>query len=424
MPRTIGDGRGLVEKKVKVKVNGRAVTETRLYARVRYTDETGKRRAKWKRVANRTEGKTAVQELAAEARRPVETLADLADKTFGDLANHYAAFSLIPAEYRDGRKVSGRRSLRGMDAHLARLAAHFGAERGESGAWSGGLPLSALDYERLVSLRAALLAAPVRVTDGDPTGRPRAIATVNRNLSLLRNMLNVAARKRWLTRNPFSDGPALINPADEVRRKRILSYEEEDRLLAQCVSYTETREGKPPRNVFRAHLRAIVVCALDTAMRCGEILKLRWRDLDAMAGGGRGLTVQQMNTKTLEERGAPVSNRLRSELDRLRRESGGRPDALVFGVMSNVKRSFAGACRDAGVVGLRFHDLRRTAATRLHREGMPIGEVSRILGHSNVTTTYRYIGVDAETVERAADIFDRIEEKRREARKTRMRDSA
>lgn len=422
MPRTIGDGSGVVVRNVKCKVNGRTVTEHRLFARVRYTDPaTGKRCAKWRRVANKTEGRIAVQELAAEVRARDGSAEDVTAKTFGDLAAFYVQTRLVPAEYRDGRKVSGRRSLRGSDADVKWLCAQLGAARDEGGRWGGGTKLSALSYERLEGLRRALLATPVHATTAHPAGRPRTIASVNRRLPLLRNMLSVAVHKGWLARNPFSGGASLINPADEVQRKRVLSYEEEERLLAECVNRSELREGKPPRNVSRGHLRAVVVCALDTAMRLGEILKLRWMDVDAMTEGGRRrLTIQQMNTKTLQERGAPVSKRLLKELERLRPVTSTRADQLVFGIESNVKRSFAGACRDAGIKDLRFHDLRRTAATRLHREGMKIGEVSRILGHSNVTTTYRYIGVDEETIETAADLFDKMEERRRELRRKKL----
>lgn len=72
MPRALGDGSGLVVKKVKHKVGGRTVTETRLFVRVRYTDPaTGTRRAKWRRVANRTEAKAVQQQLAAECRAQI-----------------------------------------------------------------------------------------------------------------------------------------------------------------------------------------------------------------------------------------------------------------------------------------------------------------------------------------------------------------
>lgn len=161
------------------------------------------------------------------------------------------------------------------------------------------------------------------------------------------------------------------------------------------------------------------MCALDTAMREGEIFKLKVSDLLAYRSAGRSITIQQLNTKTLQERGAPVSRRLQAEFDRLLFPLRPYPEALLFG-MTTVKRSFAKACALAGITGLRFHDLRRTAATRLHRgapelgiPSMPIAEISRILGHSSINTTFRYIGVDADTTLRAAEMMDAIHEHRR-----------
>lgn len=416
MARSLGDGRNIFEKKIKKKVGGRTVTETRLFVRVRYLDEFGRRRAKTRRVANRTDAKEKLLELVAEVRGRKENPRECAAKTFGYLATSYARESLVPAEYRDGRKVSGRRDLKGLHNQLRTFCSFFGAVEleGEPNEWEGGACLSAITYEQLAALRRHLLASPVHVTRENPRGRPRTITSVHRYLQTLRHMMRTAERRGWINASPFKAGPPLISPADEVKRKRILSFEEEDRLLAACVDRTETRPGKPPRNVRRAHLRAVVVCALDTGMRAGEIFKLRWRDVDAMReGAARRLTVRQENTKTLQERGAPVSRRLLDELEKLRHKRPCAPHDLVFSVRTSVKKSFAAACAEAGIEGLRFHDLRRTAATRLHRAGMPLAECSRILGHADITTTYRYIGVDESTTDRAADIFDLIEEQRR-----------
>ena len=406
---------------MKRKVGGRTVTETRLSVRVRYTGPDGKRRAKWRRVENRTEAKTVLLDLAREVRDASAAPEAEPDKTFGDLATHYAATALQPAEYRDGRKVSGRRSLKGVHAQLRALCDFFGARAvpDEENVWQGGLMLRLVTHQHLEELRRQLFASPVGVTGGNPLGRPRKVATVDRYLQLLRHMLNAAVGRRWLTRNPFKDSPdgkPLISLADETQRRRILSFDEEDRLLAECVVEERTNKNGVKYFVRREHLRGILICALDTAMRKAEILKLRWRDVDAMSAGGRRLTIQQLNTKTLRERGAPVSRRFMEELTRLRDELGPRPEDRVFGITTDIKKSFAGACRDAGIKDLRFHDLRRTAATRLHREGMPLGELRHILGHADIKTTSRYIGVDEDTVGRAADIFDLIEEKRRKGR--------
>jgi integrase len=75
---------------------------------------------------------------------------------------------------------------------------------------------------------------------------------------------------------------------------------------------------------------------------------------------------------------------------------------LVFGVVDNVQTSFERARADAGINGLRFHDLRHTAATRLAAAHIPLSEVGRVLGHSQPSTTYRYINSNIDTARRAA----------------------
>ena len=64
------------------------------------------------------------------------------------------------------------------------------------------------------------------------------------------------------------------------------------------------------------------------------------------------------------------------------------------GHMEGVKRSFMSACKKAGILGLRFHDLRHTAATRMVENGANIVAVSKILGHSDIKITMRYAHPD------------------------------
>lgn len=426
MPRARGSGKGIVEKRVAVRdaKTGATRARTYIYARVRYTDERGRRRSMWRRAANRTDAAEVRQRILAELKQRAGRDPERARErvTFGELATAYAAASLTPAEYRDDRKIKGRRGLRGQHARLARLCQHFGAvpHPTEPHTWTGGALIEQISYDTLDALRLRLHAEPVRVRRVErgkgrkvvrewTEERPRTIATVNRTLEMLRHALNLARRRGWIQTNPFSTGDRpLISPADEVIRKRLLTFEEEARLYAACTEK-------------RAHLKAIVMCALDTAMRQGEILKLRVRDVERAPV--RRIRIRQMNTKTLRAREVPLSNRLLAEIDRLLELKLNRPDDLLFGV-STVKRSFAEACRAAGIEGLRFHDLRRTAATRLHRgvpelsiQGMPLGEISRLLGHASILTTFRYIGADDSTIMHAADLFDAINqqaERRRE----------
>ena len=118
-------------------------------------------------------------------------------------------------------------------------------------------------------------------------------------------MFNIAERERWIISNPFKRGDSLISVADERKRERILSYEEESRLLAACNA---------PK---RKHLKAIILCALDTGCRLGEILQLHWSDIDFAQNI---ITVRSENTKTIREREVPITSRLQSELENLWRE--------------------------------------------------------------------------------------------------------
>jgi len=226
----------------------------------------------------------------------------------------------------------------------------------------------------------------------------RSIASVNRELSLLRRILNVAIRQGWILRNPFDMGDALITLGDEKPRERILNREEEERLLAVCT-------GR------RSHLRVIIICAIDTGMRKGEILKLKWSEIDFE---NRIITVRAFNTKTMRERQVAMTTRLTDELEALYEKSTKDLDTLVFGITDDVKRSFNAARADAHLPEVRFHDLRHTHATRLVSAHIPLSEVGRVLGHTQANTTYRYVNANVETARRAAavlDEFNRAEDK-------------
>src|ERR1041384_1828625 len=137
-------------------------------------------------------------------------------------------------------------------------------------------------------------------------------------------------------------------------------------------------------------------------MRRGELLKLQWSKVDL---DNRVIHVKASHTKTLTDRDVPISQRLAAELRRLW-EVSPKQEGLVFGIKDNARMSFTSARSDAGLADVRFHDLRHTAATRLVQQGLSLAEVGRILGHSQPTTTYRYVNPDGTTLQRAAEALD------------------
>lgn len=367
--------------------------ETRVpYIRVRYPGEDGKRKAVWRQVESPAHARQVLKQLKDELERHGEKVVEHARSTFNDFyKNYYKAAYMIEAQYVEGRKVAGRRSLKTVESHAAVLCEYFGRRA-----------LREITYGDVEKFKAWLLRQPTQfdvarhkrelLTDPDAELRStRSLISAHRVLQLLRHILNVAVREGWAVKNPFHAGKSLISTADERKRRRVMSYEEEALLLGRC-------EGR------REHLRLVVIALVDTAMRAGEAFKLKVSDLNF---DPRDITIQEFNTKTLPERSAPITARLAREMRAWFERRELKPGDPVFHFAS-VKRSFAGACRAAGIEDLRIKDLRRTAATRLVRGGMPIEEVSRILGHTDIAMTFDYIGVDRKTTERAADILDEM----------------
>ena len=345
------------------------------WARVTFVDpKTGKRHDLQRRGQDKAHARDLLQALlrdidATEGQAPRNER-----KTFAELCDYFEKHYVKAAEYVDGRKVAGVRSLGTAKGQLTVLRDHFGACR-----------LRSITHGDVRQFRAARLAEKTR------TKTQRTIASVNRELSMLRRMLNVAQREGWILRSPFAAGDSLISLADENKRERILTREEEVKLLAACDT---------PQ---RSHLKAILICALDTGMRQGEIFSLRWRNVDFENGL---LNIQAFHTKTMKERQVAITTRLALELELLKANAPDNAEGLVFGIIDNVKRSFTAARIKAGLKDVRFHDLRHTAATRLVGAHIPLSEVGRVLGHTQANTTYRYVNANVEAAKRAAAALD------------------
>jgi len=210
-------------------------------------------------------------------------------------------------------------------------------------------------------------------------------------------MFNIACQQGWLIKNPFHCGDSLIIVSAERRREKVLTVSEEARLLEACASHP-----------YRHHLRSFLIFLIDTGCRKGEALKLRWR---SVCFESRVISIEATTTKTLKSRQVVMTARLFKELSALYETSMKNPDAQVFSISNNVRKSFASACRVAGIKhggidGLTLHSLRHTAATRLVKSGLNPQLAGRLLGHSQPQTTYRYLSADLETAAQAAAIMD------------------
>lgn len=385
--------------------------EVEFFARVQYTDEnTGKRRELMRKAKDEGDAQKIIKRLIRQLEKGGAREVDGDRMKFRQLAAEYKKRKLIPAEYHGERKVAGLRSLKPAQVNLESLIEYFGGKR-----------ISTIRHDDVEQYKLTRLNEPTRrdvarherelKTNSKADLRAtRTIASVNRELELLRAVMRFAQRQGWLSRSPFETGAPVISKADEVRRERVLTHDEERRLLDACgerMKVYNCRRGKKivqitvqDKGERRAHLRPLIIAALDTAMRHGELLKLRWSDVNLDA---REILIRAMNTKTARARVVAMTPRLHAELKTLKATAPPDPEGLVFGVTDSVKRSFAAACKVAGIDGFRFHDCRHTAITRMVQAGLPPMEVMKISGHTQMTTFARYVNPNSHSVRRAAD---------------------
>lgn len=217
-------------------------------------------------------------------------------------------------------------------------------------------------------------------------GTIRSHASVNLELSVLSSIFTLALELEAAATNPCRKVRKL---RVDNKRDRYLSADEETALMAQLT-------GR------RKHLRPIVELALGTGMRRGELLSLRWQHVDFQRG-----VIHVKQTKTNKDRQIPMSHQVRELLLTHRKD---RSAELVFtsrrkarkGLgMVDVKKGFAAALADAGVVGFHFHDLRHTFATRLGDRGASAKTIAELLGHATTAMTDRYTHA-TDTAKRAA----------------------
>jgi integrase len=191
-----------------------------------------------------------------------------------------------------------------------------------------------------------------------------------------------------------------------VRKAKLL--EENNRRLR----YLSKEECRELVDACEPHLRPIVMCALNTGMRKGEILGLTWDDVDLIHG-----FILLAVTKNGERREIPINGTLRETLETLRRGTIERPrridipyvfyDARTGTKYGNVQKSFNSALKRAKIKDFRFHDLRHCFASHLVMLGIDLTTVKELLGHKTLTMTLRYAHLAPSHKVKAVDILDK-----------------
>jgi integrase len=227
-----------------------------------------------------------------------------------------------------------------------------------------------------------------------------AASTRNKYIQLVKALFRWATKKGYLTRNPIADTEILKREKHAQRNRRLEPTEE-----AALLEHAST------------HLQRLIIGALETGCRRGELLALTWRDVNLER---RELTVRSETSKTRTGRVLPISARLAGILELAKTDPTGKtfgPEKFVFGdavgqQVGDIKRAWetcvlkahghkatytktnalAEASRQAlEASDLTFHDLRHEAGSRLLEAGWPLHNVSHMLGHANIAQTSTYL---------------------------------
>ena len=233
----------------------------------------------------------------------------------------------------------------------------------------GNLKLADVTPAKVAECRDRLLTTPT------VRGKLRSPSTAVRYLAVLSHAFSIAMREwGWVDGNPCRK---VTKPKESRGRVRFLDESERGRLLEACRQSTSTM------------LYPIVVLALMTGMRRGEIMGLRWQDVDL---DDACLTLHQ--TKNGERRVIPLVGRA---LQLLQERRAGRLDdaELVFPGRSlrralEFRRPWLRALERAAIYDFRFHDLRHTAASYLAMQGCTTLDIAELLGHKTLQMVKRY----------------------------------
>ena len=231
--------------------------------------------------------------------------------------------------------------------------------------------------------------------------------TINRILTALRGVLTKAVEWDILTQTPLSKVKNLKIVDDN--RIRHLDKDEETRLYkALRDRQKEGVTGRDSANVWREsrgyekkpeiegyidHLEPIIILALNTGMRRGEIFNLTWGNVDF---NKRIVTVSAATAKSSKTRHIPLNNEALDMLKKWKEQVSHEKTDLVFPnpktgkPLTTIKTAWGVLMSNAKIHDFRFHDCRHTFASKLVMAGIDLNTVRELLGHGDIKMTLRY----------------------------------
>jgi integrase len=314
--------------------------------------------------------------------------------TFADVADAYLKRHVnVPS-----RRTAAAKSIENYVHILERLEIPIGDGQHAALRTRPFTSITKADLEAVREARRLELANPPEKSRIRP-GCKRGEVGIEHLMATSRQLWNWAILEGYVDNTPFKRGGVSVirvkNGASSPRTRR-LDGDEETRLLAKAT----------------AHLHSLIIAALETGCRLGELLTLQWHQV---RWDDNVLLLLAHKTKTSVARDVPMTARLRAVLEMRRQAPDGKehpPTVYVFGneagePVGRVMTAWRAACRRAKIEDLHFHDLRREFASRLLESGASDHEVRDWLGHANITTTSRYLSTTRVRLQKAREIFER-----------------
>ena len=247
----------------------------------------------------------------------------------------------------------------------------------------------------------------------------RKASTINRDTNALRAALQRAVDWELIDANPL----ARLKPlkVDKQPVVRYLTDKEEKRLIAALVARDDEmraarqrgndhrrergQELMPEIGAYADNLTPLVLLALNTGLRRGELWNLTWGDVDLRR---KLVTVRGETTstrsKTLQTRHVPLNKAAVAVLKAHKGDVSPLKSVPVFG-RHEFKKAFASVLKAASVEAFRFHDTRHHFASKLVMAGVPLNTVRELLGHSDIKMTQRYAHLAPDNLRSAVELL-------------------
>lgn len=318
-------------------------------------------------------------------------------KTFNNRADAERWALLTEAELARGVYLPRRDAERITIEELAkRFSDEFAEHHYRGGSWKhklqqvvarlGQFSIAAVTAQVVTQYRDARLADPDSRYKRDPTTAPRVSgATVKAEIDLLSKLLDVAQKEFGINLPAGNPVLGIRKPSGGAGRERRLIGDEEARLLEECA-----KSGN-------ANLLPVVRIALATGMRQGEVLAMKWENVDA----NRRLVILPVASgasKGGEVRAVPLSPDALECLAKLRSGAVVEITGRIFNCdRMTLHKAFVRACERAGIHNFHFHDLRHELLSRLAERGdFSVLEIAAVSGHKTLQTLKRYTHLQAE----------------------------